>query len=580
MLTPDQIAAYKTAAEEITRPMTEYLLQDIARRVSEAGQLTSTAAYEVWRAQQLGMSQKEIKKGLRRILKTSRKQVNKLLTQSAEEGYNFEISRLGGWATTFAKNASLQQFLDAAIKTVGAELDNITQTIGMVAPDGKPYPLQQVYRKATDYAFEQVSTGVVDYNTAIRQACKNLAQHGLRVIDYESGVHTSIEGSVRRNIMGGLGLLQEQISQDNHDKFGADGWEISAHAASAPDHEPYQGKQYTDEQYEALNGRLARRIGTLNCGHAAFPIILGINEPQYTEEQLAEFRRSNADGLTYQGRHYTMYEATQKQNQIERAIQKQKRRVLVDEATADSDKLLTDQIKLRRLNDEYHRYCGATGLPTRSERLQVAGFGRSQAQKAVWANKRVVKGARNGILKDINLEPLQITTDSLKNVRAFECQCLDSAGQRALKNAHKRLLTSIAGKPLGTEASATYSLDMRKLGGFVGEDAAGRVKIPDADVPYIGLHTHPTGGTFTHTDIELFARRKNMMMLTAVGNNGAVYAVEKSNAFNEIQFKRYREEMMSKYPYRMNSPEQYVEYMDAFLKGAEACGIRYYAAGT
>lgn len=382
MLTPAQIAAYKTAAEEITRPMTEYLLQDIARRVSEAGQLTSTAAYEVWRAQQLGMSQKGIKKELRRILKTSRKQVNKLLSQSAEAGYNFDISRLGGWATPFAKNAILQQFLDAAIKTVGAELDNITQTIGMVAPDGKPYPLQQAYCKATDYAFEQVSTGVVDYNTAIRQACKNLAQHGLRVIDYESGVHTSIEGAVRRNIMGGLGLLQEQISQDNHDKLGADGWEISAHAASAPDHEPYQGKQYTDEQYEALNGRLARRIGTLNCGHATFPIILGINDPQYTDEQLAEFRRSNADGLTYQGRHYTMYEATQKQNQIERAIQKQKRRVLVDEATADSDKLLTDQIKLRRLNDEYRRYCGATGFPTRSERLQAAGFGRKEARQA------------------------------------------------------------------------------------------------------------------------------------------------------------------------------------------------------
>ena len=43
MLAPDQIAALGDAARKITDPVTEYLLQDIARRVAEAGQLTSAA---------------------------------------------------------------------------------------------------------------------------------------------------------------------------------------------------------------------------------------------------------------------------------------------------------------------------------------------------------------------------------------------------------------------------------------------------------------------------------------------------------------------------------------------------------
>ena len=133
-----------------------------------------------------------------------------------------------------------------------------------------------------DFAFKQVSTGATDYNTAIRQATKHLAEKGVRTIDYESGVHTSLEAAVRRNVMGGLGLMQEQITQANHDAFGCDGWEISAHANSAPDHEPIQGKQYSDAAYTALNNSLVRRIGTLNCGHAAFPIILGVSTPQYT----------------------------------------------------------------------------------------------------------------------------------------------------------------------------------------------------------------------------------------------------------------------------------------------------------
>ena len=69
------------------------------------------------------------------------------------------------------------------------------------------------------------------------------------------------------------------------------GWEISAHACSAPDHEPIQGKQYSNAEYQALNGSLRRRIGTLNCGHSAHPILLGISRPQYTEKELQKLRQ-------------------------------------------------------------------------------------------------------------------------------------------------------------------------------------------------------------------------------------------------------------------------------------------------
>ncbi|MBQ7122050.1 MAG: hypothetical protein IJO03_07290 [Clostridia bacterium] len=225
----------------------------------------------------------------------------------------------------------------------------------------------------------------------------------MHTINYESGVHTSLEAAVRRNIMGGLGLMQEQISQQNHDTFGANGWEISAHAASAPDHEDIQGKQYTDKEYEELNNSLARRIGTLHCGHAAFPIIIGVNEPQYTPEQLEKFKEDNKKGVTYNGRHYTVYEATQKQRQIERAIRRQKRCVLSAEKRGDKDGLLTSQIKLRRLNEEYGRYSNAVGLPTQQERLQVAGFGKKQAAQATSAAKKAAKSVdisgENSIIK-------------------------------------------------------------------------------------------------------------------------------------------------------------------------------------
>lgn len=242
--------------------------------------------------------------------------------------------------------------------------------------------LRDAYRQCMDYAFQQVFTGATDYNTAIRQATKNLADMGVRVIDYESGVHTSLEAAVRRNIMGGMGLMQEQISQQNHDEMGANGWEISAHAACAPDHEPIQGRQYSDEAFKRLNGSLKRRIGTLNCGHKEFPIILGVSEPQYSPAELEAMRQQNAKGVTIEGRHYSLYEATQMQRKMERSIRKQKKRILVDKATGDEEKLLIDQTKLRMQNANYKKFSDAAGLRTQRERTFVAGFGRKEAAAA------------------------------------------------------------------------------------------------------------------------------------------------------------------------------------------------------
>lgn len=383
MLTADQIDALGDKAQQIISNVTDFLIEDIARRISEAGQLTSTAAYQTWRLQQLGVSQRQLKKELRKRLQVSHRELRRLLEQSAEVGYNFDIRNLPYvQSVPFEKNTSIQQIVSSAVKLAQEDLSNITQTIGFVTPNGKSVGLTDAYQQACDFAFMKVSTGAQDYNSAIREATKALADKGIVTIDYDSGVHTSLEAAVRRNIMGGLGLMQEQISQQNHDDLGCDGWEISAHSASAPDHEPIQGKQYSDAEFEKLNNSLVRRIGTLNCGHAASPIILGVNSPQYTKEELEEMRQDNEKGVDYEGRHYTKYKATKRQRQLERSIRKQKRRILVDESAGDKEKLQQDQIKYQILDQEYKRFSKAAGLRLQHERMEMAGFGPKQARAA------------------------------------------------------------------------------------------------------------------------------------------------------------------------------------------------------
>lgn len=383
MLTAEQIGVLRDSAEKLLDPITEYLLDDIAKRVAAAGQFTGTASYQAWRLQELGLSQRQIKKEVAKRLKISLKDTEKLLTQVAKTGYNFDMSRFPTkHGIPFSANSSLQQILQATVQLAKEDLTNITQTIGFVGPDGKCRKLTDAYNQACDFAFQKASTGAQDYWSAIREATKNLADQGIRVIDYESGVHTSLEAAVRRNIMGGAGLMQEQISQLNHDELGCDGWEISAHAASAPDHEPYQGKQFTDAEYYSLNNSLVRRIGTLNCGHSAFPIIMGVNDPQYTAEELEQFRKENEEGITIGGKHYTLYEAIQRQRKYERKIRKQRHKILVAEGLNDKEQLQTAQIKMVRLQEEYVRFSKDAKLPLQHARMEVAGFNWKHARKA------------------------------------------------------------------------------------------------------------------------------------------------------------------------------------------------------
>ena len=383
MLTADQIDVLGEKARQLISPVTEFLIEDIAKRIAEAGQLTGTAAYQAWRLQQLGVSQRQLKKELRKRLKVSHRELRRLLNQAGEAGYDYDIRKHPYvQAVPFRENQALQQIVSAAAELADENLNNITQTLGFVGPDGKARELTKAYQNACDFAFQKVATGAQDYASAIREATRNLADRGIVSIDYESGVSTSLEAAVRRNVMGGLGLMQEKISQQNHDDFGCDGWEISAHAASALDHEPIQGRQYTDAAYEKLNNSLARRIGTLNCGHAAFPIILGVDTPQYTPEELAKLRQENEKGVDYSGKHYSMYEATQHQRRLETAIRKQKRRILVAEATGDKENLRQSQIKYQVLNQEYKRFSKAAGLRLQQERMEMSGFGSKQAREA------------------------------------------------------------------------------------------------------------------------------------------------------------------------------------------------------
>ena len=413
-------------------------------------------------------------------------------------------------------------------------------------PEGKVLPLQTAYKKAMDFAFRQVATGSLDLDTAIRRAVTPLAKRGLRTIEQKSGRSVGIEYACRRYLMDQLGQLDDEVQQADHDALGCDGWEISAHAACAPDHEPIQGRQYSDAEYEALNDSLQRRIGHLNCGHTASPIILGVSEPQYTDAQLQKFKDNNAQGITYNGRQYTLYEAGQEQSRLENGIRLIKRQILADRET-DSPDLQKHQVKLRVVQSEYRKFCKAAGLPTRTERLQVAGFGRSEASKAVWSYKKAAPEQ----LHDVEIAGhtlYSVTDERIQAVPKPFFQGVSNKVNGLAQEYAKGVLEKVKDLPVGTEAMVNFTVDGKSTGYFVGGQTKMTVKPQDLNVPYYSLHNHPSNGILSPEDIQQLIKRPLMKGIGAVGNAGALYTCEKTFGYSTQSADEWVRRLRKKYP--------------------------------
>ena len=115
---------------------------------------------------------------------------------------------------------------------------------------------------------------------------------------------------------------------------------------------------------------------------------------------LVEFRERNEQGITYNGKHYTLYEATQRQRKLETSIRNRKRRILIDEHLGDKNALQTDQIRLQLLKQEYSRFSEAAGLRTQYERMEAAGFDWRKGKAAEKTEKKsIAKQKKADILK-------------------------------------------------------------------------------------------------------------------------------------------------------------------------------------
>lgn len=320
--------------------------------------------------------------------------------------------------------------------------------------------------------------------------------------------------------------------------------EVPAHEGARPTHAVWQGRVYHrggavvqgGERYEDFETATGYGTGPglcgWNCRHNFYPFYPGVSVRNYTDERLAEL---DARNIPYGGGLYTRYEITQMQRALERRVRKYKRRYLAE--TAAGVDAGQSAAKLKAARQQLSTFLAETGERLDGARAEVPGFGQREAKQADAAASALQSAQNNATLKEISQEYKEITAQSIQRIQPFACETLDAAGSRALANAHKKLLLEARKVPLGIEKARCYGLDMQPVSGYFTGEQEGGVHIPNFSTPHIAIHNHPSGMTFSPEDILGFASRDSMQMLTIVGNDGSVYALEKTAATDLISLK-------------------------------------------
>lgn len=369
--------ASKIAARYIG--LEERILQDIARRIKKTGEITSTADWQINRLRILGYSSEDIERDIKKTLDASYPEMFELYDKVIDWEYvrNKDIyEQINAEFILFEKNEQLKQITDAIIRQSLEDLENVTKSLGFYLDyNGKKVltPLSQVYSNYLDNACYDIVTGAFDYGSVLRRVVTQLTNSGLRKIEYGSGYASRVEVAARRAVMTGVANLTGEIADYNAKKLGTEYFEVEWHAGARPTHAVWQGQVWTKEQLYSVCG-LGTVTGLLgaNCYHTYYPFFSGISQRNWSDEWLEEQNRKESKPKEFRDKEYTLYEAKQRQRQMETAMRAQREKVqMLQDGGADRQEVMLQKAKYQGQLNEYAAFSRKMGLKEERERIYL-----------------------------------------------------------------------------------------------------------------------------------------------------------------------------------------------------------------
>lgn len=372
----------------------ERVLKEIGKIIGMIGDLNPSEAYTMAQQLKYGESLEKIVKILSQNSQLTEVEIYKMLEHEAKT--NLALKEIYFKAKQkdfipYEENLPLQNLVrEVALATVGT-YRNISMTTGITFLDRNKNvitkPLAEAYYQIVDDAIMNVSLGKETFWETMKDQLKTIGNSGIQSIQYESGYHRRIDSALRMNLQDGLNELSQKQQELIGEQFGYDGIEISVHENPSLDHADVQGHIFTLEEYEKLNnfgeakdvnGKFIdihnkygdyRQIGTLNCYHEIFTIVIGVSKPRYTQKELDKINTDNKKGFEFENKHYTMYEGTQLQRKLELEMRKNEEEIIT--LKAGGQDTTKEKERQRHLLNKYHELSKISGLGTRLERIKA-----------------------------------------------------------------------------------------------------------------------------------------------------------------------------------------------------------------
>ena len=383
--TPELLDALPEELAELFRGLEDTLLAEICSRLKLRDELNEVTVQDIRAIRSHGIDLKDIEKAIRKTTGISEKKLQELLDDVVERNQKYYTDLIGLAHITQPETLVSIEDTWAIYEQTKQTLRNITRSMGFLVNAGRTMlPPAKAYHWALDAATLKVESGAISYGQAIKDAVKELASGGLRVVDYESGHRDHVDVAVRRAVMTGVSQLCSKYTEQAAEYLETPYYEVSAHAGARDvpgrspwsSHKDWQGKVYSTRSgdiypniYEVCGLGAVDGLEGANCRHRRFPWMEGVSERTYNDEQLEHI--DDGLGCTFEGKTYTAYEATQEQRRVEREVRKIKREKAAYKAAGLREEEQAVNIRLRRLNAKYKAFSAAAGLPEQRERMKV-----------------------------------------------------------------------------------------------------------------------------------------------------------------------------------------------------------------
>lgn len=463
------------------------IVADMVRRMLKMGFVSESTAYQAEVLQSAGILYEDILQMIADRTDASVAQVRALFEDAGVKTVDIDNDTheaAGEVPVDIRQDAGMKQVLEAGYRKTLGTMRNLVSTTANTT--------QTAFLQACDRAYMQVPSGAFSYQDAIRMAVRNLADGGAYVT-YPTGHQDRIDVAVRRCVLTGVGQTAAAVAKKRAEDSGCRYMELTAHGGARPEHARWQGQlvqiqgKRTRKIIDGLKVFTLEEIGYgdgrgfkgWNCRHNWHPYYPGLSTPNYTPEEIA---RLDEKSISYNGEKYTEYEISQMQRKGERKVRALKRRAAaLDEAAKNTDDPALKQglnddfaavsVRLKDAEKTLKDFCRQTGRRNDTFRSQVNGFGRSTAQRAVQAAKRVQNGKKEltsggdgGIIKE--QERMQSSSDyavpkDLVKSREFRSKFDSMDSDKKLQRQYYQVAKKMLNHRSGTNGEDLYFYNTR-----------------------------------------------------------------------------------------------------------------------